>query len=273
MKNLNRPIGVFDSGVGGLSILKKIIQKLPKENTIYCADTGRRRYGNKPKNVIQRYSFEIIDFLISKNVKLVVIGCNTASSVALFATRKKYDIPIIGVVEPGVSMALKKITKNSKLGIIGGEITCKAKIHRKLIKKASSNLSIEVFEQETPPFGEFVEQGLRNKKEIQKTIDRYLSHLKEKEIDILILGCTHYPFLQNFIRNSLGPRVILIDPAEEVVAQIKKILDDKDLLNFDNYKAHHSFYTSGDVVKFKFIAQKLLKKNNLNVDYKKFGNT
>ena len=268
MENSDKPIGIFDSGVGGLSVLKEILQKLPQENTIYFADTVRRRYSNKPEEVIKEYSFEIIDFLIFQKVKLIVIACNTATSVALYEAQQRFNVPVIGVIEPGVKMALKN-TKSKKIGIIAGEITIRKRIHRKLIK--SIDPLIEIFEQATPPFGEFVEQGLINREKIQEIINRYLLPLKEKGIDTLILGCTHYPFLKDFIRKSMGPKVSLINPAKETVSQIKKILIIRGLLNLRNWQPSHSFFTSGDINKFKIVGEKLLEQKINKVEYKNFS--
>jgi len=261
----NNPVGLFDSGVGGLSVLREIFRQLPYENTVYFADTVHRRYGTKSEKVIKKYVFEIINFLIKKKrVKIIIIACNTATSIALEGAHKNFNIPIIGVIEPGAKMALK-VTQNKAIGIIGTEVTIRKKMLRKIIETLDPE--VRVFEQACPPFGNFVEQGLVNPEKIRETVNRYLKILKNKEIDTLILGCTHYPFLNNFIKEALGSNVILIDPSQETVLEVKKILIQSDSLNLNKRIPVYEFFTTGNKSNFKNIAEKLLGKESLKVEH------
>ena len=261
----NNPVGLFDSGVGGLSVLREIFRQLPYENTVYFADTVHRRYGTKSEKVIKKYVFEIINFLIKKKrAKIIIIACNTATSVVLKSARKNFNIPIIGVIESGAKMALK-VTKNKAIGIIGTEVTIRKKMHRKIIETLDPK--VKIFEQACPPFGNFVEQGLVNPEKIQETVNRYLEILKNKKIDTLILGCTHYPFLDNFIKETLGSNIRLIDPSQETVLEVKKILIQSDNLNLNKRIPIYKFFTSGNKCNFKNIAEKLLGKELLKVEH------
>lgn len=261
----NNPVGLFDSGVGGLSVLKEIFRQLPYENTVYFADIFHRRYGTKSEKVIKKYVFEIINFLIKKKkAKIIIMACNTATSFALEDARKNFKIPIIGVIEPGAKMALK-VTQNKAIGIIGTEVTIRKKMHRKIIETLDPK--VRVFEQACPPFGNFVEQGLVNPEKIRETVNRYLKILKNKEIDTLILGCTHYPFLKDFIKETLGSDVRLIDPSQETVLEVKKILRQAESLNLDKQMPVYEFFTSGNKSNFKNIAGKLLGKELLKVEH------
>jgi len=261
----NNPVGLFDSGVGGLSVLKEIFRQLPYENTVYFADTFHRRYGTKSEKVIKKYVFEIINFLIKKKkAKIIIMACNTATSFALEDARKNFKIPIIGVIEPGAKMALK-VTQNKAIGIIGTEVTIRKKMHRKIIETLDPK--IRVFEQACTPFGNFVERGLVNSEKIQETVNRYLKILKNKKIDTLILGCTHYQFLKDFIKETLGSDVRLIDPSQETVLEVKKILRQAESLNLDKQMPVYEFFTTGNKSNFKNIAEKLLGKELLKVEH------
>ena len=254
MSQINDPIGLFDSGVGGLSVLREIFKQLPYENTVYFADHIHFPYSEKPEELIKKYVFEIIDFLIREKAKIIIIACNVAISIALKDARKNFKIPIIGVIEPGAKTAVRA-TKNKAIGVLGGKKV--EGIYREVNESLDCN--VKTFGQPCPDFAEFVEQGLVNPKKIQEAAYGYLIHIKEKGIDTLIFGCTHYPFLKDFVREVVGPKVKLVDPSRETVLKVKEILKQRGCLNAERQKESiHKFFVSGYKPNFKFVAEKLL---------------
>jgi len=252
-------IGLFDSGVGGLSIVLEIFKQLPKESIIYFADTARQPYGTKTKEEIESYVLEICRFLKKQKVKLIIIACNTADAFGLTLAQKTFNIPIIGVIKPGVQAAVKA-TQNKKIGIIGSKGLIKSKSHRRLVELMNSN--IQVFEQPSDPslvpFA--VEEGKIYTNSTKRLVEEHLYSLQKENIDTIILGSTHYPFLKEVIREVIGSKVILIDPAEETVQEAKKILYEKNSLYNGQKKPIYRFFTSGDPAKFKTIAEQLIKR-------------
>ncbi|WP_058485871.1 glutamate racemase [Defluviitalea phaphyphila] len=251
-----RAIGVFDSGVGGLTVVKEIIEQLPNEEIIYFGDTARVPYGSKSKETVTKYSKQIIRFLLTKNIKAIIIACNTASSNSLEEVKKTFDIPIIGVVEPGAVMAYKS-TKNNRIGIIGTEATIRSNSYPNAIKKY--NKDIETFSLACPLFVPLAEEGWTNNDVAYLVAKKYLEPFKEKDIDTLVLGCTHYPLLKDVIQEIVGDKVSLINPAKEAAKKLKELLILKNQLRVkDNPK--HRFYVSDDTTKFEQIASIALKK-------------
>lgn len=224
----NAPIGIFDSGVGGLTVMREIIRQIPEERLIYYGDTARVPYGNKSKSTIIRYTRQIIRFLEKQKVKAIVAACNTVSACALGEIEQEFDIPIIGVVEPGASVAIKS-TKNSKIGIIGTEGTINSGIYQELIKK--KNPSIEVFLKACPLLVPLVEEGLLEDSITDEITRRYLQELKEDHIDTLVLGCTHYPLLRSTVSKIIGEKVKLVNPAYETAIELKRLLEQKNLIS------------------------------------------
>ena len=190
------PIGVFDSGVGGLTVAREIMRHLPNENIVYFGDTARVPYGSKSKDNIIRYSRQIINFLKTKNVKAIVIACNTASALALDVVREDFDVPIIGVVEPGARAALEA-TKSKKIGVIGTEATIRSAMYEKIFKGFDGDAT--VVGKACPLFVPLVEEGFAKHKVTEEIIDYYLASFMDTDIDSLILGCTHYPLLRSRI--------------------------------------------------------------------------
>ena len=190
------PVGVFDSGVGGLTVAREIMRQLPNENLVYFGDTARVPYGSKSKNNIIRFSRQIIRFLQTKNVKAIVIACNTASALALETVEKEIDIPIIGVIVPGARAAVQE-TKNGMIGVAGTEATIRSETYTKVIK--SMNPDAVVIGKPCPLFVPLVEEGFAKHKITEEVIDIYLSDMKKTDIDTMILGCTHYPLLRSRI--------------------------------------------------------------------------
>ncbi len=251
------PIGVFDSGVGGLTVAREIMRNLPKEDIVYFGDTARVPYGNKSKDNIIRYSRQIIHFLQTKGVKAIVIACNTASALALDTVKDEFDIPIIGVVEPGARAALA-VTVNKKIGVIGTEATVRSSMYEKIIK--GINPEVSVIGKACPLFVPLVEEGFKKHQVTDEIIDYYLAGLKKSDIDALILGCTHYPLLRSKIREYVGEKITLVNPAYETAMDLKRILQEMDMENPDIEGDHgsYSFYVSDAADKFKQFANSIL---------------
>lgn len=216
-----KPIGVFDSGIGGLTVVKHLSTVMPNEHIVYFGDTARVPYGSKSNSTVIEYSIQDTNFLLHKNVKLVVVACNTASSIAVPELQNKFDVPVIGVILPGAQMAVSE-SKNKKIGVIGTRATINNRAYSKAIKQINS--SIEVFEKACPLFVPLAEEGWTHHKASYEIAEEYLKELREKEIDTLVLGCTHYPILADVIQEVLGDNVKLIDSgiatAEIVKAEI-----------------------------------------------------
>ena len=251
------PVGVFDSGVGGLTVAREIMRQLPNENLVYFGDTARVPYGSKSRDNIIRYSRQIIHFLKTKGVKAIVIACNTASALALDVVREESDIPIIGVVEPGARAALQ-ITQTKKIGVIGTEATVQSAMYGKIIKGLDPTVS--VIGKACPLFVPLVEEGFAKHKVTEEIIDYYLASMKESDIDSLILGCTHYPLLRSRIRAYLGDKIQLVNPAYETAMDLKYILKESGMENAGNEGEHatYSFYVSDAADKFKQFANSIL---------------
>jgi len=251
------PIGVFDSGVGGLTVAREIMRNLPNEDIVYFGDTARVPYGSKSKDNIIRYSRQIIHFLQTKGVKVIVIACNTASALALETVKDEFDIPIIGVVEPGARAALA-VTETKKIGVIGTEATVRSAMYEKIIQGIEPGVS--VLAKACPLFVPLVEEGFKKHHVTDEIIDYYLASLKESDIDALILGCTHYPLLRSKIREYVGEKITLVNPAYETAMDLKVILQENDMENPDVEGDHgsYSFYVSDAADKFKQFANSIL---------------
>lgn len=221
MKYDKRPIGVFDSGIGGLTVLKEIIKLLPEEDTIYLGDTAHLPYGTKSEETVIRYSIDNTRFLLQHDIKLLVVACNTASAVSLPALRKEFSLPIIGVIDAGARAAVKA-TKNRRVGIIGTETTIRSSAYTKAMKAIDPD--IETIGRPCPLFVPLVEEGWTDDAIAVMVAERYLHPLQEEGIDTLVLGCTHYPLLKNAIHKVMGDGVRLIDSAEETALEVKQIL-------------------------------------------------
>jgi glutamate racemase len=240
MTNRDNAIGLFDSGIGGLTVLQKVIEMLPTENTIYLGDTARAPYGTKSVETVVRYSFENAEFLIEKGVKLVVVACNTSTALALEALREKLNVPLIGVIQPGVRKALL-ISKNKKIGVIGTEATIQSGAYTKVLKTNGGN--IEVYSRACPLFVPLVEEGWTDNGVASMTVKTYLGSLKKSGIDTLILGCTHYPLLKTAIRNFMGSTVQLVDSAQEIAKEVGAVLKKQSLARREG-KGNHSFFVT-----------------------------
>lgn len=252
---MNAPIGMFDSGVGGLTVMREIIRQLPNEDVIYFGDTARVPYGSKSKSIIIRYSEQIIRFLQTQNVKAIVVACNTASALALDEIKDRYDIPIIGVVEPGAKAAAQA-TKTNHIGIIGTASTIKSGIYSKYLR--TFNQDITVVGKACPLFVPLVEEGLIEDRVTDDIASRYLSELKDYEIDTLVMGCTHYPLIRNTIERCIGDKVKLVNPAYETTKSLKTLLSDTNLLSAGSKPAQYKYFVSDSIDKFIAFADTVL---------------
>lgn len=248
-----RPIGMFDSGVGGMTVFSEIINKLPNENIIYFGDTKRFPYGNKSRESIISLSKNAINFLISKNVKCIVIACGTATSQAIEEVKKIYDIPIIGIIEPTIKY-IKNSTKLQNIGVIATRGTIKSNSWEKKIKSVRSD--IKVVNKECPVLAEIAEEGWTNNEIAELILREYLKDINN--IDALILGCTHYPLFKELIKKILGENIELIDTGEKLSIYLRNKLEMLDLRNDVNNKPLFEFYLSDIENNFTKIANKLL---------------
>jgi len=255
--NNKQAIGIFDSGMGGLTVVKEVITNLPNEKIIYFGDTARVPYGPKSKETIIRFSIENILFLLKNNVKLIIVACNTASSAALADIEKNFKVPIMGVIKPGVKEAIR-ISKNKRIGIIGTKTTIKSMAYEHQIKKLGYN--IKVFSQACPLFVPLVEEGWLKTKITRQIAENYLLPLKKKNIDTIVLGCTHYPLLKPVIQEVLGSKVKLIDSAKQVANEAKQILKSQGLLASvkGNKQENINFYVSDEPDNFAKQGEKFL---------------
>lgn len=258
-KNLHRkPIGVFDSGIGGLTVARALFELLPNENIIYLGDTARLPYGTKSKETVILYSIECLKFLLSKKVKMIVVACNTASSVAVPFLQKITKLPVEGVILPGSRSATEK-TKNKRVGVIGTLGTVKSNAYKKAIKKFEPN--INVYSQPCSLFVQLAEDGWTDNKIALLTAQEYLKNLKKCNIDTLILGCTHYPILKKTIGKVMAKSVLLIDSGEETAKAVEKTLEEKNLLNTQKKKGIHKFFVTDFPNNFKQISERFLGRN------------
>lgn len=254
-KKRNAPIGVFDSGVGGLTVVREIMRHLPNENLVYFGDTARVPYGSKSKDTIIRFSRQIIRFLKTKDVKAIVIACNTASALALEIVRQEIDIPIIGVVVPGARAAVRE-TRNKKIGVLGTEATIKSEMYTRLMQQEDADVS--VVGKACPLFVPLIEEGFAKHHITKEVIDIYLQDVKESGIDTLILGCTHYPLLRDSIAEYMGEDIHIVNPAYETAIDLQRILQANALDNRGDGDVHYEFYSSDAPVKFKNFANAIL---------------
>lgn len=249
------PIGVFDSGVGGLTVVKEIMRQIPGESIVYFGDTARLPYGSKSKETVTTYTRQIIRFLMGKEVKAIVIACNTASAFALETVKEEIDIPVIGVVKPGAKVAAET-TRNGRIGVIGTEGTINSGIYNDFLNR--TNPQVKVFGKACPLFVPLVEEGLIDDPITEEMIRRYTAGLIEQDIDTLVLGCTHYPLLRKNIQKIVGEQITLVNPAYETAIALKKVLKEKSLENDPVQKTDHRFFVSDGAEKFKYFANSIL---------------
>ena len=254
MKEIDAPIGVFDSGVGGLTVVREIIRQLPSENIVYFGDTARVPYGTKSRDTVINYSEQIVHFLMTKEVKAIVIACNTATSYALDVLKDKLDIPIIGVVRPGAITAVNA-TRNGRIGIIATEGTVGSKIYPRVIREY--NPEIQVVQKACPLFVSLVEEGWTNEPVTDEVARRYLRSLLDSNIDTLVLGCTHYPLIRKTIGRIVGEDVTLVNPAYETACSLRTLLQQEGLYR-ERGKTSYHFFVSDGAERFSKFANSIL---------------
>ena len=271
LKN-NSPIGVFDSGVGGLTVAREIMKEIPSEKIIYFGDTARVPYGGKSKDTVTKYTRQIIRFLKTHDVKALVIACNTMSAYALEEVEKEIDIPIIGVVKPGARVAAR-VTKNKRIGVIATDGTINSGMYGRFLSNIDSDIT--VYGKACPLFCPLVEEEMLDDPVTDEMARRYLKELIEKDIDTLILGCTHYPLLMPAISKITGEDVRLVNPAHETAIGLKDMLADRNLFADESYMKNnnHDFYVSDAAEKFRLFASRILNDDTLQtskVDIEKY---
>lgn len=249
----NAPIGVLDSGIGGLTVVRELLTALPRESFVYYGDTARVPYGPRPHAEIQRFTFQILDYLRAQHIKLAVMACNTMTMWVYDAACEHYPFPIVGM--DLAAQAAIKATRQGRIGIIATVATIDSGKHQAAIKALAPQL--EVYPQACPPFATLIEQGHLQGPEIEAAAVQYLTPLKQAGVDTVVLACTHYPYITPLISRTLGPEVTLIDPARETAARVRALLEDKGLLA-DGSRQSHKFCFSAAADRAQRLAQAIL---------------
>ena len=235
------PIGIFDSGVGGLTVARAVSAQLPQESILYIGDTARSPYGPKPIADVRRYALEVLDDLVEQGVKMLVIACNTASAAMLRDARERYDVPVVEVINPAVRTAMST-TRNGRVGVIGTAGTISSGAYQDML---GVNERLTVFAQACPRFVEFVEAGVTGSPEVLAVAEEYLAPLRRAGVDTLVLGCTHYPFLEGAISYVMGPEVSLVSSDTETAKDVYRQLVSRDLLAGPDAAPHHVYEATG----------------------------
>ena len=258
------PIGIFDSGVGGLTVARAIIDQLPGESILYLGDTARGPYGTRPLAQVREFALEIMDQLVAAGVKAIVIACNTASAAMLRDARERYQIPVVEVIQPAVRRAVSA-TRSGKVGVIGTNATIDSKAYLDAFAAAPQ---LSITSKACPLFVEYVESGKTSGDEITKVAQDYLNPMKSAQIDTLVLGCTHYPLLTGVISYVMGNNVTLVSSAEETAKDLYRTLVEADLLSDHPNQVSHRFVATGDPDKFATLARRFLGPEVLTVSNK-----
>jgi len=255
VSNSSAPIGIFDSGVGGLTVARAIIDQLPNESTIYIGDTARGPYGPRKLAEVREFSLEILDFLVQRGCKAIVIACNTASSAMLRDAREKYSIPVIEVIQPAARRAVAA-TRSGKIGVIGTNATIDSKSYLDAFAAAPH---LQITSKACPQFVEYVERGETTGAEISAIAREYLKPMQNANVDTLVLGCTHYPLLTGVISYVMGEGVTLVSSAEETAKDLYRVLVENNLLRIDHASPPiHEFLATGDAQQFEVLARRFL---------------
>jgi glutamate racemase len=263
---MEKAIGIFDSGIGGLTVLKEIVAKLPDENIIYLGDTARVPYGIRSAETVTRYSFENTNFLLSQEIKMLVVACNTASAISLDAVKKEFPLPIIGVLDPGARAAVAATTSR-KIGVIGTEATINSGAYEKAIRQLAPD--VEVHSLACPLFVPLAEEGWTDNDVAALVAEKYLASLRGRGIDTLVLGCTHYPLLKTVINTAVGPEITLIDSATETAKEVVAVLE---RLNWKRKnEGIRKYYVTDTPVRFEKIGKLFLGDSFLRAEQVKVG--
>ena len=251
----NAPIGIFDSGVGGLTVARAILDQLPNESTLYIGDTARGPYGPRPLAEVRDFALETLDFLVDQGVKALVIACNTASAAMLRDARERYSVPVIEVIQPAVRRAVAA-TRSGKVGVIGTRATIDSKAYLDAFAAAPQ---LEITSIACPLFVEYVERGETSGEAITQVAREYLQPMLDAHVDTLVLGCTHYPLLTGVISYVMGNEVSLVSSAEETAKDLYRVLVENSLLRDDTKNsATHKFLATGDAKAFEVLARRFL---------------
>ena len=253
-------VGVFDSGLGGLTVLRSLIDLLPEEPLVYFGDTGRFPYGPKPADEVLKYSLEIADLLVERGARLLVVACNSAAAAALERLQAALDIPVIGVIEPGLRAAIRA-TRNGRVGVIGTVGTISSGAYQRVARR--SGAPIELTCAACPGFVEFVEAGDVDSDQVHVLAERLLAPVREAGVDTLVLGCTHYPLLARTIGDVMGRDVVLVSSADETAFAVRELLGGPSSRHErepapGHVPARHTFVTSGDVTTFRTLGARFL---------------
>lgn len=263
-KDMKRaPIGVFDSGIGGLTVVREIIRRLPRENIIYLGDTARVPYGTKSGRTVIAYSRHNARFLLSKGIKMLVVACNTSSAVSLPSLSSELEIPVIGVIGPGAKKAAE-VTKSMRVGVIGTPSTIKSSAYKRALEAVSPD--IEVYSRACPLFVPLADEGWTEGEISELIAKEYLAPFKEYDIDVLVLGCTHYPLLKPTIQKVMGGGTTLVDSAEETAKEIERVLGEKNLLNNDGEAPSREYYLTDVSDTFVSVAGRFLGEKIENIE-------
>ncbi|MDR2465353.1 MAG: glutamate racemase [Streptococcaceae bacterium] len=263
-----KAIGFFDSGVGGLTVVREVIKQLPHEKIIYIGDSARAPYGPRPVDQVQAFSWQLTEFLLKFDVKMIVIACNTATAVSLSSIKEKLNIPVVGVITPGSRAAIKASSEN-KIAVLGTLGTIHSGEYEKALK--ARNPFVDVLPLACPKFVPIVESNEVNTPNSKKIVRESLKPLQWKQYDALILGCTHYPLLRNQIQQTVGHSVTLIDSGAETVSDVSMLLDYFELANSPSIEPKHEFYTTGSVAMFEQIANAWLGEEKRNIQHVNIG--
>lgn len=266
--NTQNPIGVFDSGLGGLTVVKAIRNVLPNESIVYFGDTARVPYGNKSPELIKEYSLQITDFLLERGTKIIVVACNTATALALDIMQDKLDIPIIGVVKPGVDSALK-LTENTRIGVIGTISTIGSGVYATELKL--NHPSVKVTSTPCPLFVPLAEEGWLNEKATKLIAEIYLEPINKANVDTLILGCTHYPLLAKVIQEVVSSKIKLVDSAQAMASETANLLRNQGMLNNKHKQGVLKLFVSDFPVRFEVVASRFLGEKISNVEKIQLG--
>ena len=261
-KSNDGPIGIFDSGIGGLTVHKEITKLLPREDTVYLGDTARVPYGAKSKETVIRYAVEDADFLAGHNIKLLVVACNTASAYALEELQSRMDVPVIGVIEPGAKAAIEATVTN-RIGIIGTEATIESGVYSDKLRALKPD--VELISQACPLFVPLAEEGWSETHIAHETALKYLGKLKRYRIDTMVLGCTHYPIMKRTISTAMGYGVTLIDSAQATAVSVKDLLD-RDGMARSGGAGTHSFFVTDSPERFKSVSDTFVGRTLNNVE-------
>jgi len=251
----DRPIGVFDSGIGGLTVVRELVDQLPGESIVYFGDTARVPYGPKSADTVRRYAREAAAFLLSRDVKMIVIACNTATAHAQASLSAHVDVPVIGVIEPGARAAVEA-TRTCRVGVIGTAGTIASGAYDLAVRRKLPDA--RVYAQACPLFVPLVEEGWAHHPAAALIARAYLEPVRDMDVDVLILGCTHYPLLAPLVQEIMGPDVTLVDSARETAREVREVLEQRGMLRADGRPAQYAFIASDAPARFREVGRRFL---------------